>query len=112
MQKVFLLEDLCDETHVFAYVYSVSVSSRDACALLTPMLQGIETKKSYPGDVFCRSVDSKNAAGFVQALQGHDPRWTTRSRRTEILPFTAARGQTAALSAVQLSAVSLLASRQ
>ena len=74
MQKVFLLEDLRDQTHVFAYVDSVSVSCGDACALLTPMLQSIKTKKSYPGDVFCRSMHSKDAAGFVQALQGQDPR--------------------------------------
>ena len=71
MQKVFLLEDLRDETHVFAYVYRVSVSCGDACALLTSMLKSIKTKEGHPGDVFCRSVNSKDAAGFVEALQRH-----------------------------------------
>ena len=71
MQKVFLLEDLRDETHVFAYVYGVAISCGDACALLPSMLQSIETKESYPGDVLRRSVYSKNAAGFVEALQRH-----------------------------------------
>jgi hypothetical protein len=74
MQKVFLLEDLRDETHVFAYVDSVSVGCGDACTFLTSVLQSIETKKGHPGDVLCRSVDSKDAAGFVEAFQGQDPR--------------------------------------
>ena len=33
-----LLEDLRDETHVFAYVYGVAISCGDACALLPSML--------------------------------------------------------------------------
>src|SRR4051812_28741063 len=98
MQKVFLLEDLRDKTHVFAYVYRVSVSCRDACALLTPMLKSIKTKESSPGDVFRRSVNSKDATGFVEALQRRYPRRTKRSRRTDILPSTEGHGQTATLS--------------
>jgi hypothetical protein len=74
MQKVFLLEDLRDETHLLVDLDAITVSGGDTCALLTSMLEGIKSKKGDSGDVFTWCVDTKDAARFVEALQKDSPR--------------------------------------
>lgn len=69
MQKVFLLEDLRDETHVFAYRDALAIGGGDPCTLLPPMLEGIKSKKCDSGNVFMRGINPKDAAGLVEALQ-------------------------------------------
>ena len=69
MQKVFLLEDLRDEAHVLVDDDALAVGCGDACALLTSMLQSIETEEGDSGDVFSRGIHPEDAAGLVEALQ-------------------------------------------
>src|SRR5438067_25554 len=74
MREVFLLEDLRYKAHILASEDFVAVGCGDACALLTPMLEGIEAKKSNPCDIFAWGINPKDAAGFVEALQKQSPR--------------------------------------
>ena len=60
--KVFLVEDLGDEAHAGLEVDAVSVGCGDACALLAPVLERIESEESDPGDVFAGSIDPEDAA--------------------------------------------------
>lgn len=52
IKKVFLLEDLRNETHILADLEGGAISCGDACTFLSPMLQRIEPKKGYSGDIF------------------------------------------------------------
>jgi hypothetical protein len=74
MRKVFLLEDLRDETHVLVDFDAITIGGGDACALLTSMLKRIESKKGDPGDIFAGGIDPEDAARFVEALQKGSPR--------------------------------------
>jgi hypothetical protein len=95
MQKVFLLEDLRDKAHVLVVVYGESVGCGDACALLAPVLERVETKKGDSSDVFCWGVNPENAAGLVKAVQSPSPpQMLELVGRTQILTFTAISGQT------------------
>jgi hypothetical protein len=69
MQKVFLLEDLRNEPHLFVDLDAVTISGGDACALLPSMLESIEAKKGDPGDIFIRGINPKDAARLAEALQ-------------------------------------------
>jgi hypothetical protein len=69
MQKVFLLEDLCDESHVLADFDTGSVCGGYACTFLASMLQSIESEKGDTRDILIRGVNPKDAAGLVEALQ-------------------------------------------
>jgi hypothetical protein len=62
MTKVFLIEDLGDETHSEVEVDAVSVGCGYACALLPSVLERIESIEGDPGDVFAGSIDPEDAA--------------------------------------------------
>jgi hypothetical protein len=103
MRKVFLLEDLCDESHVLADSELISVGCGYACAFLPSMLECIKTEESQPGDVFVWREHPENAASLSEALQTAPPSSLDALPDSGILARADPAGQTGTLTPARRS---------
>ena len=66
--EVFFLKCLAYEAHCGLYSDVIAVSNSDTGALLTSMLQGIQTKECHSGNVLGSGINPYNATGISRII--------------------------------------------